>query len=137
MITAILLAAGQSKRVPTKNKLLIKYRKKLLINHILGQLIKSKIQKIIIVLGHEYFKVRKFALKSQGWDHVIPALKELLHLLYSPPKCAHRSFEPSHSGWIAYISLYYHDFFRGIELFDRIYPYRLFGGFSYLRFRFW
>jgi xanthine/CO dehydrogenase XdhC/CoxF family maturation factor len=29
MITAILLAAGQSKRVPTKNKLLIKYRKKI------------------------------------------------------------------------------------------------------------
>ena len=28
MITAILLAAGQSKRVPTKNKLLIKYKKK-------------------------------------------------------------------------------------------------------------
>jgi CTP:molybdopterin cytidylyltransferase MocA len=27
MITAILLAAGQSKRVPTKNKLLIKYKK--------------------------------------------------------------------------------------------------------------
>jgi molybdenum cofactor cytidylyltransferase len=65
MITAILLAAGQSKRVPTKNKLLIKYRKKLLINHILDQLIKSKIEKIIIVLGHEYFKVRKLALKSK------------------------------------------------------------------------
>jgi CTP:molybdopterin cytidylyltransferase MocA len=30
MITAILLAAGQSKRVPTKNKLLIKYRKKII-----------------------------------------------------------------------------------------------------------
>ena len=37
MITAILLAAGQSKRVPTKNKLLIKYKKKFLINHILNK----------------------------------------------------------------------------------------------------
>ena len=48
MITAILLAAGQSKRVPIKNKLLIKYKKKILINHILSQLIKSKIQKYYI-----------------------------------------------------------------------------------------
>jgi molybdenum cofactor cytidylyltransferase len=71
MITAILLAAGQSKRVPTKNKLLIKYKKKFLINHILDQLIKSKIQKIIIVLGHEYFKVRKLALKSKKIKFVI------------------------------------------------------------------
>jgi molybdenum cofactor cytidylyltransferase len=71
MITAILLAAGQSKRVPTKNKLLIKYKKKILINHILDQLIKSKIQKIIIVLGHEYFKVRKLALKSKKIKFVI------------------------------------------------------------------
>ncbi|NDG89830.1 MAG: hypothetical protein EBY59_04115, partial [Proteobacteria bacterium] len=71
MITAILLAAGQSKRVPTKNKLLIKYKKKILINHILDQLIKSKIQKIIIVLGHEYFKVRKLTLKSKKIKFVI------------------------------------------------------------------
>ena len=71
MIKAILLAAGQSKRVPTKNKLLIKYKKKFLINHILDQLIKSKIQKIIIVLGHEYFKVRKLALKSKKIKFVI------------------------------------------------------------------
>src|SRR6056300_173151 len=71
MITAILLAAGQSKRVPIKNKLLIKYKKKFLINHILDQLIKSKIKKIIIVLGHEYFKVRKLTLKSKKIKFVI------------------------------------------------------------------
>jgi molybdenum cofactor cytidylyltransferase len=71
MITAILLAAGQSKRVPIKNKLLIKYKKKFLINHILDQLIKSKIQKIIIVLGHEHFKVRKLALKSKKIQFVV------------------------------------------------------------------
>src|SRR6056300_1525196 len=71
MITAILLAAGQSKRVSTKNKLLIKYKKKILINHILDQLIKSKIQKIIIVLGHEYIKIKKLVLKNKKIKFVI------------------------------------------------------------------
>jgi molybdenum cofactor cytidylyltransferase len=71
MITAILLAAGQSKRVPIKNKLLIKYKKKILINHILSQLIKSKIQKIVIVLGHEHLKVKKLALKSKKIQFVV------------------------------------------------------------------
>ena len=52
MISAILLAAGQSKRVPEANKLLIKYKNKLLINHILGELIKSKVNKIFVVLGY-------------------------------------------------------------------------------------
>ena len=71
MIKAILLAAGQSKRVPIKNKLLIKYKKKYLINHILNQLIKSKIQKIIIVLGHENLKVKKLVLKSKKIQFVV------------------------------------------------------------------
>ena len=71
MIKAILLAAGQSKRVPIKNKLLIKYKKKFLINHILSQIIKSKIQKIIIVLGHEHLKVKKLALKSKKIQFVV------------------------------------------------------------------
>ena len=71
MISAILLAAGQSTRVPETNKLLIKYKKKLLINHILGELIKSKINKIFIVLGHEYFKVKKFCLKNKKINFVV------------------------------------------------------------------
>ena len=71
MISAILLAAGQSTRVPETNKLLIKYKKKLLINHILGELIKSKINKIFIVLGHEHFKVKKFCLKNKKINFVV------------------------------------------------------------------
>src|SRR6056300_559288 len=54
MITAILLAAGQSKRVPTKNKLLIKYKKKILINNILNQLIKIKSKKIKFVINKKF-----------------------------------------------------------------------------------
>ena len=65
MISAILLAAGQSKRIPEANKLLIKYKNKFLINHILGELIKSKVNKIFIVLGYDYLKVKKNCLKNK------------------------------------------------------------------------
>ena len=65
MINAILLAAGQSKRIPKENKLLKKFKGKILINHILNQLIKSKIKKIIIVLGHEHSLVRKAIIKNK------------------------------------------------------------------------
>ncbi len=53
MIRAILLAAGQSKRFKGENKLIIKYKNKPLINYAINSLIKSKVSKIIVVLGHE------------------------------------------------------------------------------------
>ena len=65
MISSILLAAGQSKRMQGENKLLKKYKKKHLINHILKSLIRSKVNKIIVVLGHEDKKIKKISLKSQ------------------------------------------------------------------------
>jgi molybdenum cofactor cytidylyltransferase len=65
MISAILLAAGQSKRMQGENKLLKKYKKKCLINHILKSLIKSKVNRIIIVLSHENKKIKKIALKNK------------------------------------------------------------------------
>ena len=65
MISSILLAAGQSKRMQGENKLLKKYKKKYLINHILKSLIRSKVNKIIVVLGHENRKIKKIALKSK------------------------------------------------------------------------
>ena len=65
MISAILLAAGQSKRMKGKNKLLLKYKRKTLINHVLKSLIKSKVNKIIIVLGHEDRKIKKIVLQSK------------------------------------------------------------------------
>ena len=59
MISAILLAAGQSRRLIGGNKLIIKYKEVPLINHILKSLIKSKVNKIIIVLGYESNKIKK------------------------------------------------------------------------------
>ena len=71
MITAILLAAGQSKRLKNENKLIKLFKKKPLINHILSSLIKSKVNKIIIVLGFEHLKVKKKLLKSKKIKFVI------------------------------------------------------------------
>jgi len=59
VISAIFLAAGQSKRLKKENKLIKIYKKKPLVNHSLKSLIKSKIGKIIIVLGFEKNKVKK------------------------------------------------------------------------------
>ena len=65
MISAILLAAGESKRIPLENKLIKSFKGKPLINHILKSLIKSKVNRIIIVLGYEHIKVKKILLKSK------------------------------------------------------------------------
>ena len=65
MISAILLAAGQSKRLRYENKLIKNYKGKHLIHHILKSLIKSKVNKIIVVLGHESRKIKKIVLKSK------------------------------------------------------------------------
>ena len=65
MISAILLAAGQSRRMGGDNKLIKKYNKKHLINHILDTLIKSKIKKIIIVSGFQNSKVKKIIIKNK------------------------------------------------------------------------
>jgi len=59
VIKAILLAAGQSKRLKGENKLVKIYKKKHLINHTLNALHKSKINKVIIVLGYQYKKIKK------------------------------------------------------------------------------
>jgi molybdenum cofactor cytidylyltransferase len=59
MISAILLAAGQSQRMGGDNKLIKKYNKKHLINHILDTLIKSKIKKIIVVWVFKLQRLKK------------------------------------------------------------------------------
>jgi len=70
MISAIVLAAGQSKRMGGDNKLMKKYNKKYLINHIIGTLIKSKVKKIIVVLGFQKSKVRKITIKNKKINFV-------------------------------------------------------------------
>jgi len=65
VIKAILLAAGQSKRLKSENKLIKLYKKLPLINHSLKALQKSKVNKVIIVLGHEHKKVKKIIKKNK------------------------------------------------------------------------
>ena len=71
MISAILLAAGQSKRLKDENKLTKLFKGKPLINHILFSLIKSKVNNIVIVLGYEHLKIKTKLLKSKKINFVI------------------------------------------------------------------
>ena len=64
MIKAILLAAGQSKRLKSENKLIKLYKKKPLINHPLNALHKSKVNKVIVVLGHQKKDLQKIIKKN-------------------------------------------------------------------------
>ena len=65
MISAILLAAGQSKRLRSENKLIKKFKNKSLINHSLLALQKSKVDKIVIVLGYQHKEVKKVIKKNK------------------------------------------------------------------------
>jgi molybdenum cofactor cytidylyltransferase len=65
MIKAILLAAGQSKRIKSENKLTKLYKKKPLLSHSLKVLHKSKVNKVIIVLGHQQNEVKKIIQKNK------------------------------------------------------------------------
>ena len=65
MIKAILLAAGQSKRMKSENKLIKLYKNKPLINYSLNVLTKSKANKIIIVLGHQHKELKKIIKKNK------------------------------------------------------------------------
>ena len=65
MIKAILLAAGQSKRLKSENKLIKLYKNKPLINYSLNVLTKSKLNKIIIVLGHQHKELKKIIKKNK------------------------------------------------------------------------
>ena len=65
MIKSILLAAGQSKRLKSENKLIKLYKNKPLISYSLNVLTKSKVNKIIIVLGHQHKELKKIIKKNK------------------------------------------------------------------------
>ena len=65
MIKTILLAAGQSRRLKSENKLIKLYKKKPLINYSLKTLHKSKVDKVIIVLGHQKNELKKIIKKDK------------------------------------------------------------------------
>lgn len=58
MISAIVCAAGLSKRMGQQNKCLLPYKGKPILLHTLEQIIKSKADEVILVLGYEEDKVR-------------------------------------------------------------------------------
>jgi molybdenum cofactor cytidylyltransferase len=58
MISAILLAAGESRRMG-RPKQLLEWQGKTLLQHVLESLIHSEADEIILVLGHEAEKIRK------------------------------------------------------------------------------
>ena len=65
MIKVILLAAGQSKRMKSENKLIKLYKNKPLIYYSFNVLTKSKANKIIIVLGYQSKEVKKIIKKNK------------------------------------------------------------------------
>ena len=65
MIKTILLAAGQSRRLKSENKLIKLYKKKPLINYSLKTLHKSKVDKVVIVLGHQKNELKKIIKKNK------------------------------------------------------------------------
>ena len=65
MVSAILLAAGESKRLKGENKLIKILNKKHLINHSIKALVRSKVDKIIVVLGYQSNKVKKLVKKNK------------------------------------------------------------------------
>lgn len=59
MISAILLSAGESKRMASQNKLLMPFGRKTIIEQSVDHLLGSKAQEVIVVLGHESTRVRE------------------------------------------------------------------------------
>ena len=64
MISAILLAAGQSKRMNGENKLVKHYKKYPLIMHSVNNILESKIEKLVIVLGYQKEIIEKVLEKN-------------------------------------------------------------------------
>jgi len=65
MISAILLAAGQSKRMTDENKLIKKYKNIPLIKHAVGNILNSPIDELIIVLGYQKEVIQKIIEKNK------------------------------------------------------------------------
>ena len=59
MISAILLAAGESKRMIDENKLIKKYKSIPLIKHAVSNVLNSPIDELIIVLGYQKKSIEK------------------------------------------------------------------------------
>ena len=98
MIKAILLAAGQSKRLKSENKLIKLYKKKPLINHSLNALHKSKVNKIIVVLGHQKKEIQKIIKRNN--KNIFTYNKEYKKGMASSIKAGLRKLNKKDKGFI-------------------------------------
>ena len=98
MIKAILLAAGQSKRLKSENKLIKLYKKKPLINHSLNALHKSKVNKVIVVLGYQKKDLRKRNKKNN--KNIFTYNKEYKKGMASSIKAGLRKLNKKDKGFI-------------------------------------
>lgn len=57
MLSAIVLAAGESKRMKERNKLLLPFRNKTVIRYVVENIIAAGLHEVIVVVGHEAEKV--------------------------------------------------------------------------------
>ena len=71
MISAILLAAGESKRMRGENKLTKLYRGKPLIQHSIKNILESSIDELIIILGYQNTSLQNFIEKNKKIKIVI------------------------------------------------------------------
>ena len=70
MISAILLAAGQSKRMTGENKLTKEIKGSPLIKHSIKNILASSIDELIIVLGYQKEIVEKLIDKNINFNHI-------------------------------------------------------------------
>ena len=98
MIKAILLAAGQSKRLKFENKLIKLFKKKPLINHSLNALHKSKVNKVIVVLGHQKKDLQKIIKKNN--KNIFTYNKEYKKGMASSIKAGLRKLNKKDKGFI-------------------------------------
>ena len=98
MIKAILLAAGQSKRLKSENKLIKLYKKKPLINHSLNALHKSKVNKVVVVFGYQKKELQKLIKKNN--KNIFTYNKEYKKGMASSIKAGLRKLNKKDKGFI-------------------------------------
>ena len=65
MISAIVLAAGTSSRMGTKNKLLLPFKSSTFIENLVTQLLKSTVDEVIVVLGYEKGNIKQVLTQKE------------------------------------------------------------------------
>ena len=65
MVAAIILAAGCSRRMGKQNKLLLPVREAPIISHVVKAALASRVEQVIVVVGHEADEIRELLPRSR------------------------------------------------------------------------